>query len=143
MTRIRPATTSDAAAVADLSAQLGYPTDEQTVAMRIGLLTSRPDHVVLVAVGAEDRPVGWIHLERSWSLAEDSQVVIGGLVVSEADRSAGIGAELIQAGERWARGHGGTRMVVRTRTTRQRAHRFYEREGFRLVKESRVYAKTL
>jgi GNAT superfamily N-acetyltransferase len=136
-------TVRDADVVADLATQLGYPTDPAAAARRIAEVIAREDHAALVAVGADDRPIGWIHVERAWSLAEDGQVLIAGLVVDEAHRSDGIGAALLAAGEAWARGHGMSQIVVRTRTTRHGAHRFYEREGFRLVKESRVYAKPL
>ena len=55
---------------------------------------------------------------------------IGGLVVDDGHRSAGIGAELLAAAEAWARESGATKMVVRSRVARERAHRFYEREGY-------------
>jgi GNAT superfamily N-acetyltransferase len=129
--------------VAVLATQLGYPTDTDTARARIAALLERSEHAALVAVGDEDVPLGWIHVERAHSLAEDGQVLITGLVVDEAHRSDGIGAELLAAADAWARAQGATSMVVRTRTTRHAAHRFYEREGYRLVKESRVYAKPL
>jgi hypothetical protein len=34
-------------------------------------------------------------------------------------------------------------MVVRSRIVRERAHRFYEREGYELVKTSHVFEKPL
>jgi len=36
-----------------------------------------------------------------------------------------------------------TTMVVRSRVARERAHRFYEREGYALVKTSHVFEKPL
>jgi GNAT superfamily N-acetyltransferase len=143
MTRIRPMTEADAARVADLVTQLGYPTDPSAAVVRIRDIVNRAGHAALVAVGPDDGPIGWIHVERAWSLAEDGQVVIAGLVVDEAHRSGGVGSELVAAAEAWAREQGLEQIAVRTRTTRHGAHRFYEREGFHLVKESRVYARRL
>lgn len=136
-------TGADAEAVATLTTQLGYPTDPAAAEARITDVVGREDHAALVAVDAEDHPIGWIHVERAMSLAEDGHAVIAGLVVDAAHRSDGIGAALLAAGEAWARGQGISQIVVRTRTTRHGAHRFYEREGYRLVKESRVYARRL
>jgi predicted N-acetyltransferase YhbS len=143
VTRIRPMTVGDADVVAALATQLGYPTDPAAAFARIADVTALADHAALVAVDGDDRPIGWIHLERTRSLAEDGQILIAGLVVDEANRSGGIGALLLAAGEAWAREQGVSQIVVRTRTTRHGAHRFYEREGYELVKESRVYAKPL
>jgi len=136
-------TEGDAVRVADLVTQLGYPTDPRAASARIGEVVGHPEHAALVAVDDDDVPIGWIHVEHARSLAEDGQVVIAGLVVDEAHRSGGVGAELVAAGEAWARQQGVGQIVVRTRTTRHGAHRFYEREGFRLVKESRVYVRRL
>ena len=52
-------------------------------------------------------------------------------------------AQLVRAGEEWARQRGFERMVVRSRTTREAAHRFYLREGYEPTKTSAVFTKTL
>jgi GNAT superfamily N-acetyltransferase len=141
--RIRPMTPADAPLVADLTTQLGYPTTADEAAERLALLTARPDdHAALVA-DDDGRVVGWVHVELFASLATGLQANIGGLVVDEAHRSATIGAELLAAAEAWAREHGVRTMVVRSRVTRERAHRFYEREGYAVVKTSNVFEKPL
>jgi GNAT superfamily N-acetyltransferase len=66
-----------------------------------------------------------------------------GLVVGEAHRSARIGAELLAAAEHWARARGCRELVVATRITRERAHRFYAREGFAVSKTSYFLTKPL
>ena len=143
MTTIRPGTARDARRLAELAGQLGYEATADQALARLSDIVGRDDETVLVAVDGDDRPVGWITVARVRTLTDDATVLIGGLVVDEGRRSSGVGAELLAAGEDWAREHGATEIVVRTRTTRARAHRFYEREGYRLVKESRVYAKDL
>ena len=136
-------TAADAAIVADLTTQLGYPTSSQETAERLAKLADRPEeHAALVAED-EGRAVGWVHVELVTSLESGLKAKIGGLVVDEHHRSARVGAELLAAAEAWAREHGAARMVVRSRVTRERAHRFYEREGYALVKTSYVFEKIL
>jgi GNAT superfamily N-acetyltransferase len=50
---------------------------------------------------------------------------------------------LLEAAERWARARGCRRLVVATRITRERAHRFYAREGYEVNKTSYVLTKPL
>ena len=139
--RIRPMTTADAALVADLKTQLGYPTGPPETAERISLLLERPDdHAALVAE-EDGRAIGWVHVAIYTSLESGRVATIGGLIVGEGHRSGGIGAELLTAAEGWARENGAAKMTVRSRVTRERAHRFYEREGYTLLKTSHVFEK--
>jgi GNAT superfamily N-acetyltransferase len=64
-------------------------------------------------------------------------------VVDEAHRSGGVGRALLGAAEAWAREHGCEVVTVRSRVARERAHRFYEREGYVRVKTSHVFSKPL
>jgi len=47
------------------------------------------------------------------------------------------------AAEQWARVHGFALMRVRSNVVRERAHRFYEREGYARVKTQAVFRKAL
>ena len=139
--RIRPMTAADAALVADLTTQLGYPTGSAETAERISMLLERPDdHAALVAE-EDGRAIGWVHVAIYTSLESGRVATIGGLIVGEGHRSGGIGAELLTAAEEWARENGAAKMTVRSRVTRERAHRFYEREGYTLLKTSHVFEK--
>jgi GNAT superfamily N-acetyltransferase len=141
--RIRPMTAADAPQVADLTTQLGYPTSTEQATERLAALDERPaEHAALVAEEG-GRAVGWVHVELVTSLATGFQANIGGLVVDGSRRSDGIGADLLAAAEAWARERGARTMLVRSRVTRERAHRFYEREGYDLVKTSNVFEKPL
>jgi GNAT superfamily N-acetyltransferase len=141
--RIRPMTAADAPQVADLTTQLGYPTAEGDAIQRLADIESRPDDHAAIVADDRGRAVAWVHVELVPSLASGLTANIGGLVVDEAHRSSGVGAELLAAAEEWARSRGVSRMVVRSRVARERAHRFYEREGYALVKTSHIFEKRL
>jgi GNAT superfamily N-acetyltransferase len=141
--RIRPMTAADAPLVADLTTQLGYPTSPEEIAHRLATLDERPDEHAALVADDEGRAVGWVHVALVTSLESGLKANIGGLVVDEAHRSGGIGVELLAAAEAWARERGAKLMLVRSRVARTRAHRFYEREGYELVKTSHVFEKRI
>ena len=144
MTDIRPMAAADAARVADLTTQLGYPSTPEEIATRFAAIERRGDDVaVLVATDASDAVIGWIQVARIAALAEGEMAMIGGLVVDDRHRSGGVGADLLDAAEAWARDHGARTMSVRSRTERERAHRFYEAQGYRQIKLSHVFHKPL
>jgi GNAT superfamily N-acetyltransferase len=143
MVRVRPMTAADLDPAADLTTQLGYPVDGAELGRRLAAIRGQPAEEVLVAVGDDDRPIGWIHVARLTTLEASDRALIGGLVVHEAHRSAGIGASLVAAAEAWARQRGAVAIVVRSRIKRERAHRFYEQLGYRETKRGVVFEKPL
>ena len=136
-------TAADASVVAELTTQLGYPTGPAETTERISVLLARPDDHAALVVEEDGRAVAWVHVAIYTSLESGRVATIGGLVVDEGHRSSGIGAELLAAAEEWARQNGAAKMVVRSRVTRERAHRFYEREGYAILKTSHVFEKRL
>ena len=142
-TTIRTARNYDAAAIAGLGDQLGYAANRQQVATRLAGIEAEPSNRVFVAENGEGAVVGWLHVASRTQLTEDCTAEILGLVVDESARGAGIGRDLIRAAEAWARAEGCTRMRVRSRETRERAHRFYEREGYARNKVQLVLHKAL
>ncbi|HET7686293.1 MAG TPA: GNAT family N-acetyltransferase [Candidatus Limnocylindria bacterium] len=141
--RIRPARPADAGAVAELSGQLGYPVDANEQARRLAPVLASERDAVLVAVDVADRPIGWIHVQERMLLEASGQALVAGLVVDAAHRSDGIGRALLAAGEAWARERGLATMRVLSRVERERAHRFYQREGYRIIKRSLNFEKPL
>ena len=87
--------------------------------------------------------IGWIHVELKRSLLSPLAAQVMGLVVSEAHRSRGIGAALLERAEGWAAERGCELVLVGTRVTRERAHGFYRRQGYRLLKTSHFFEKEL
>jgi GNAT superfamily N-acetyltransferase len=140
--QIRPVDVADAEAVAELSGELGYPASVAAMEERIRDYALLPDRVVFVASG-DGAVIGWIDVGIVQHLQVEPNGEIGGLVVSHACRSAGIGAKLVSQAEQWVKDRGLTRMVVRSQIAREAAHRFYLREGYERTKTSAVFSKTL
>jgi GNAT superfamily N-acetyltransferase len=140
--RVRPPVPADAPALAALAEELGYPTTAEALLARLAALHPT-DAAVIVSTDANDRPTGWCHVEMRRTLVEPKSALIAGLVIGEGHRSAGIGAVLLAAAEAWARARGCERLVVATRITRERAHRFYAREGYEISKTSYFLTKAL
>jgi GNAT superfamily N-acetyltransferase len=133
----------DAAAVADLATQLGYPSNEAEVGGRFEVLKNCGDAHLLVAEKVNDAIVGWIHMQVTQSLESGARAEIWGLVVSESARGSGIGRRLVEAGEQWALSSGLDVVVVRSNTIRVDAHGFYEHIGYRLIKTQKAFRKEL
>jgi GNAT superfamily N-acetyltransferase len=133
----------DADAVCALITQLGYerPVDE-VLAWIAGLPAREGTQIGLVAcVGAA--VVGWIEASVERHLQTPPQVLIGGLVVRDGVRGAGIGRLLCEAVEKWTMELGIAKVKVTSRSTREAAHRFYLRDGYRVVKTSLVFEKSV
>jgi len=139
---VREMTAADAAGVAVLTGQLGYESSTAAIARRFAGLASVPESLVMVA--ERDRElVGWVHVLVQRRLEVDPFAEIGGLVVDDRARGAGIGAALVAAAESWARAQGLTAMRVRSNTVRADAHRFYQREGYAVLKTQVNFHKAL
>jgi len=135
-------THEDCAAVAALCGQLGYPATTGDIRARFDSITARGAGIVFVAEN-DGSLVGWIHASVSPVLEADLYAEIAGLVVDESCRSHGVGAALVQAAERWARTAGCGAMRVRSRVMRERAHAFYERNGYARIKTQHAFEKNL
>ena len=58
---IRPLSPEDAAAVAALSGDLGYPADPAAMEGRLAALLAEMDHAVLGAEAMDGALLGWVH----------------------------------------------------------------------------------
>ncbi|HEX6324259.1 MAG TPA: GNAT family N-acetyltransferase [Vicinamibacterales bacterium] len=135
--KLRKVKPEDAAAVAELCAQLGYPTSEEDIRTRLDALGGRPDHR-LIGAELDGKLVGWAHVHADWALDHGLEADLLGLVVHEEQRGLGIGRSLIGEAAEWAFKHHCTRMRVRTNVIRLRAGDFYRRAGFKEIKRQLV-----
>ncbi len=143
--RIRKARRSDAERIAQLSGELGYPATAGQIATRLRQLKPGSKHAVFVAECSDATVglVGWLHVSVSHLLESDIRAEVNGLIVAEGQRSAGAGAKLLEAAEEWARRHGCQGMNVRSNVLRERAHGFYERNGYENYKTQKAFRKPL
>jgi GNAT superfamily N-acetyltransferase len=133
----------DAAAVAGLTSQLGYPATEADIQRRFDSIQGRSDARLFVATHGQGAVVGWIHVQVTSSLENDARAEIWGLVVAETARGTGVGGALVSAAEDWARGMSLKMMAVRSNAIRVQARGFYEHLGYAIVKTQNAFRKTL
>lgn len=135
---VRDARAGDAAALATLAGQLGYPTAVGTVAERIVKYFGNAEERVIVAeLGGT--VVAWTSAALIDHFYTPRCVEISGLVVDASLRGKGIGAALLGEVKRWAAGFGVATVRLRANVIRTDAHRFYERRGFSRVKQQIVF----
>jgi GNAT superfamily N-acetyltransferase len=137
---VRAARAGDAAAIATLAGELGYPSSEEQMSARLAALRVDSD-IVLVATMNED-VVGWIHIAIIHQLESDAFAEIRGLVVTATERGNGTGSQLVAAAEEWARERA-TKIRVRSNITRIETRAFYEKRGYIVTKTQNVFDKKL
>lgn len=143
MAALRPACIGDAAEIARLAGELGYPVETAAMVARLRATLPLPQHRVTVALGEREGLAGWIAVERRLTLEAGERVEIVGLVVDAAARGSGVGRALVADAERWARALGFDAIGVRSNVAREGSHPFYESLGFARVKTQHMYRKRL
>jgi GNAT superfamily N-acetyltransferase len=141
--KIRRAKSADATQLAVLTGQLGYPATAAQIRKRFRGIQPASQNAVFVADSKKDGVVGWLHVSREALLESDVRAEVNGLVVGEGQRSLGAGARLLAAAEDWARKHGCKSMSVRSNVIRERAHKFYECNGYEHYKTQKSFRKPL
>ncbi len=101
------------------------------------------EHGVFLAELADGQIGGWIGVFVYRSVEAEARAEVSGLVVDAASRSQGIGQQLLDRAEQWAREKRCRAIGLRTNVVRERAHAFYERQGYEHTKTQRSYRKSL
>jgi GNAT superfamily N-acetyltransferase len=138
--KVRRARPDDAEPIAALMAQLGYDVPAPAVTARLERLEER--RAVFVATDGE-RVVGWAALLIDEAFVDGFGAFLEGFVVDEAVRSRGIGVALLESVEARARERGCAEIRVQSNVLRERAHSFYERNGYTKVKAQYQLRKAL
>jgi len=141
--KIRRAHSSDAPRLAELTTQLGYPTTPTAVSKILRKMKTNGPNVLFVAESPSKEVVGWAHVSVAHLLETGAHAEINGLIVADGQRSLGAGALLLDAAEAWARKHGAREMSVRSKVERERAHKFYLRQGYDHYKTQKAFRKPL
>jgi N-acetylglutamate synthase-like GNAT family acetyltransferase len=139
---IRDASERDAAAVARLLADLGYPSSPETAAAHIARFAGDPASRLQVADHGEEGIVGLVATHIVPRLDDDGFTCrITDIVVSAAHRRSGIGSRLLTAAEHQARSARAPRLDLASGDWRSEAHAFYARHGFET--RARAFTKRL
>lgn len=128
--------------LAELSGELGYPATAEEMKDRFAQIKPAARHAVFVAE-LEKKVIGWIHVSVTPLLEVACRAEVNGLIVADGHRSSGAGAKLLDAAEKWARGKKCKGMSVRSNVIRDRAHAFYERQGYLHIKTQKAFRKPL
>jgi GNAT superfamily N-acetyltransferase len=139
---VRDARPSDAAPIAELLTELGYPVSPQRLGRRLQLLAGERATRVFVA-DPGDRVCGLATMHVMHLIERDDPICrLTALVVDPGRRRRGVGRALLARVEREARRRGCALLEVTTADSRTGAREFYGRLGFaerprRLVLELR------
>jgi GNAT superfamily N-acetyltransferase len=141
-TQIRRAQIGDAAEMARLAEQLGYPMTVAEMKERLTVLLPNERHCIAVVVSGQ-RLLGRVHVEHRSSIEAGDRAEIMGLVVDSSARRRGVGRDLVEYAETWARSRGLATLTVRSNAARELSHPFYEALGYSRDKTQHVYSKAL
>lgn len=138
MEEIRQAEIEDYKAISEVSEGLGYMAVSQIIAEQRVAAIIRSDHDYLCVYEINNRIIGWLHMFNAMRVASAPFAEIGGLVVSKEYRRKGIGKKLVEHAMERAR-EMGLKVRVRSNTSRDGAHHFYESLGFKKTRTQHIY----
>lgn len=137
---IRDARADDAAAIAELLGQLGYPATGDAVVSRLQRLLIVGDRVLVADL--DGTVAGLAHLQVTPAIEYDRPAAkLAALVVAESHRGQGVGRALVAAIEDEARLRGCELLYLTTSERRDEAHAFYQHIG--LEHTGRRYSRAL
>jgi N-acetylglutamate synthase-like GNAT family acetyltransferase len=135
---IREATTEDAAAIASLLNQLGYPTTESTALEKIAIY--KQTTYILFIAEIEKNAVGYIALHYYDTLHWQKPIGrITSFCVDEKYRGCGVGLALLKASEDYFTNVGCQKIEVSSNKRRKETHQFYLNRGYQ--EYSKIFAK--
>lgn len=127
---IRPVVATDAAALAPLMGELGYPSTAEEIRERLARNAQQHESEAWVAVH-DGATVGFAAGLMVWSyVSNGASAQLMSLVVASRARGMGVGRQLVAHFEEWARDRGATRVVVTSAMHRDDAHAFYPAIGY-------------
>jgi len=132
----------DAAAVAALSRQLGYPLSSEQILQNIKAVRRSEDHDAFVAI-YDSHVVGWIGVAQAMMIESLPFCEINGLVIDDNHRGKGIGKLLVEKAKQWAKEKGNDTIRLRCNIKRTEAHEFYRHLGFKETKQQTTFVLDL
>lgn len=127
---IRAPKPADAAEIAALMAELGYPSEARDIPKRLEAHAGDPASIIWLAE-LDGRVVG-VGTARVFPAINQNALVawLTALVVAERVRGRGVGKQLVKVAEDWARQQGASKLALTSALHRKEAHEFYKRLGY-------------
>jgi GNAT superfamily N-acetyltransferase len=126
---VRDAVAADAAAIADLVTQLGYPTALASMEPRLKRVLSLSHHRIVVAESA-GAVIGVAGACVDHGVELETYGRITALAVDERWRGTGVGRLLVEQVEGWCRERGADRVTLTSSHHRSESHKFYMALGY-------------
>lgn len=139
---IRDVTPGDLPAVHALLGQLGYAVEADEVKRRFAAVAGADGHGLLVAELA-GRVIAFLHLFGRPALEKPPEAIVQALVVDSSFRGSGVGRRMMGYAERWAAARGFHSVALASQITREDAHAFYTRLGYKVAATSHLMRKEL
>ena len=125
---IREMVLEDLGEVGNLAEQLGYPCTSHELAERFQGIQGDSNVALFVATDESAKVVAYMQINRECqSLLAAPRAEVAALVVDQNERGRGIGAQLLQHAELWAKKNSLSLIRVRSNIKRTDAHRFYRK----------------
>jgi ribosomal protein S18 acetylase RimI-like enzyme len=110
----------------------GIRTDEEA----LGKMIHQPDSVILKITNNQNDMVGCVNLQK-----QKDKMYLGMLTVSPYIQSQGIGKEIVNVAEEYAKQQGCSSVVMTVITVRYELIKWYERRGYHQTPEKRPFPK--
>jgi ribosomal protein S18 acetylase RimI-like enzyme len=108
----------------------GIRTDDES----IRALISKPDGIILKYLDDKNELIGCVYLEK-----KDRQLYLGMLSVSPVAQTNGIGKQLIEASETYAKEHEADAVIMTVISVRTELIEWYRRRGYSLTGETQPF----
>ena len=132
----------DSESINGLSKHMGYASVANDVAREwLQEILDRKNEKILVSE-SNGEINGWIHAFKTNRVASPPFIEIAGLVVAPDNRRNGVGTELVQNIEHWAKNLN-LKVRVRSNLIREETHKFYEALGFVNSKTQHIFEKSV
>ena len=121
---------------------MGYEnSSDENVKIRLNAIREHKDYITYVAT-YEDKVVGFIGLIRGNAYEFDGEYLrVAVLAVKKEYQDKGIGSQLLEEAEEYARRVKAVTIVLNSGLQREASHKIYERRGY--VKKGYSFKKTI
>ena len=133
-TAIREAELTDISALTELMNQLGYDTTTDEMKIRFSNIQNHKDYKTLIAT-ADKQVAGMVGMAMNYSYEQNGIYVrVLALVTKKDFRQNGIGKNLMEAAEKWAKEMGAGKILLNcgNREERTIAQQFYQKLGYQI-----------